>query len=300
MGYGESKFLKRIVSGIMLTLMLVGSTLVGLRSVTLVAANPIPVPTLIMPEEYINATMSLVDGELLAKVNGTYPFYNVYYDTVRMDYPLPPNPTNISVRMNETSLDWTYDNITYPTVIGDWPMINWTISPVPHYFVMKTSYEHPIPVVNGSRTFLYAMGTGRFLTTYAKETTAYVNIRMEINYTNLDVYTIGHMNGTWTWKPANYTVIQEDTTNIIALNVTSSLFAPLKEDLMLTFSMKPTSPDLNGDGTVNMDDLVMAIDAFGAYPTHPRWNSNADINGDGRVDIADIVIILENFGKHYP
>lgn len=299
---GKRRLLKRTVPRILLALMLVGSTIPEVRFVAFVTANPIPIPTLSMPEEYINATLSVVDGKLFARVDGIYPFHNVNYTTVRMDYPAPPDATNISVKMNETSLEWTYDNATYPTVIGDWPMINWTISSLPNfaYFTIETSYEHHIPITNGTRTFLYAMGTGRFLKTYAKQTTAYVNIRMETNYTDLDVYTIGYVNGAWTWKPANYTVIQEDTTEIITLNVTSSMFNPLIEDLMLTFSMKPASPDINEDGTVNMDDLVATLNAFGTYPTHPRWNPIADVNGDGKADMGDIIIILANFGKHYP
>jgi len=198
-------------------------------------ANPIPTPTLIMPEEYINVAISLIDENLLAKVDGTYPFLNLDYDTVRMDYPLPPNATNVSVKMDETLLDWTYNNKNYSTVIGDWPMINWTISLTPFQnFTIKTYYEHHVPIIDGNYTFLYAMGTGRYLDTYAKETTAYVNIRMEANYTNLHVYTVGFTNGTWTWNPINYTIITDNTSDIITVEVVSGPFAPLVEDLLIT------------------------------------------------------------------
>jgi parallel beta-helix repeat protein len=67
--------------------------------------------------------------------------------------------------------------------------------------------------------------------------------------------------------------------------------------------MKPYVPllgDLNGDNTVNMQDVIAVLDAFGSYPSHPRWNPIADINSDGRIDMEDIIIVLTNFGQHYP
>jgi len=60
------------------------------------------------------------------------------------------------------------------------------------------------------------------------------------------------------------------------------------------------SPDLNGDGKVDIKDIAQAALAFGSYPSHPRWNPSADINQDGRVYIKDLAIIAKNFGKKYP
>lgn len=212
------------------------SMIVGSQFITSVEANPIPFPILLMPEEYINVTISLVGENLVAKVEGIYPFSNLEYEAVEMDYPLPPNATNISVKMDEALLDWTHNNKNYSTVIGDWPMINWTISPLSLWenFTIITHYEHPIPIINGNYTFLYAMGTGRYLDTYAKKTTAHINIHLETNYTNLHVYTIGFTNGTWTWNPANHTITTENTSDIITLEVVSRPFAPLVEDLLVT------------------------------------------------------------------
>jgi len=55
--------------------------------------------------------------------------------------------------------------------------------------------------------------------------------------------------------------------------------------------------DINDDGVVNMEDLIIAFQAFGSFPGHPRWNSLADINGNGKVDAADIYIIAKHFGE---
>ena len=55
--------------------------------------------------------------------------------------------------------------------------------------------------------------------------------------------------------------------------------------------------DLNIDGKVDIQDVVVAAKAFGSYLGHPRWNPLADINKDGIVNVIDIVLIAKNFGK---
>jgi hypothetical protein len=46
-----------------------------------------------------------------------------------------------------------------------------------------------------------------------------------------------------------------------------------------------------------MYDAIQEASAFGCYPGHPLWNSDADLNQDGIVDIYDIIIMAGNFGK---
>jgi hypothetical protein len=55
--------------------------------------------------------------------------------------------------------------------------------------------------------------------------------------------------------------------------------------------------DLNLDRTVDISDAILAALAFGSYPGHPDWNSQADLNHDSIVDIFDIIILANNFGK---
>jgi len=55
--------------------------------------------------------------------------------------------------------------------------------------------------------------------------------------------------------------------------------------------------DVNGEGKVDMSDVMTLVNAFGSYPGHPRWNPDYDLNQDGRIDLADIVLALMNFGK---
>ena len=49
--------------------------------------------------------------------------------------------------------------------------------------------------------------------------------------------------------------------------------------------------DVNGDGKVNILDLVFVANAFDEY------NANADVNGDGVVSILDLVLVASAFGN---
>ena len=53
--------------------------------------------------------------------------------------------------------------------------------------------------------------------------------------------------------------------------------------------------DVNGDGTVNIDDLIAWDAAYGSIQGDPNWNAQADINGDGVVDSLDGYLILQNY-----
>jgi len=58
--------------------------------------------------------------------------------------------------------------------------------------------------------------------------------------------------------------------------------------------------DINGDGTVDIEDIVTCALAFGSKPGYSNWNPVADLNQDGLIDIFDIVTVAINFGKKYP
>jgi len=214
---------------------------INVQFISLVTANPIPFPALMMPYEYIDATISLDDGVMKAKVNGTYTFENHGYDNVTMDYPVPPDSQGFSVKLGNTSLDWDYTGSNYSTVIGDFPMIRWFIKPLPADFNVTTYYEHPVPLLVGNYAFLYAMGTGRFLADWPKLTTACVKIRISMDVIScicpktINLYTIEHSNGTWIWKPAEYTVTPENGTWKITSTFQSDFLEPLVDDLLLTF-----------------------------------------------------------------
>jgi len=64
-------------------------------------------------------------------------------------------------------------------------------------------------------------------------------------------------------------------------------------------SLEIDLPDVNGDGLVDIFDLVAVALAYGSKPNDPNWNSNADLNDDGLVDIFDLVIVSAHYGAEY-
>jgi len=72
--------------------------------------------------------------------------------------------------------------------------------------------------------------------------------------------------------------------------------------------MKPWTPiipkgpcDLNGDGKVNIYDVVIACASYGSKEGKPNWNQFADLAPPyGIINIYDIVTIAVNCGKTYP
>ncbi|MBT9153301.1 MAG: Cellulosomal-scaffolding protein A [Firmicutes bacterium] len=57
------------------------------------------------------------------------------------------------------------------------------------------------------------------------------------------------------------------------------------------------SGDLNGDGKIDIFDVVILSNAFGSALGQPHWDVRADLNLDGRVDILDVVAVTRNFGR---
>ncbi len=49
-------------------------------------------------------------------------------------------------------------------------------------------------------------------------------------------------------------------------------------------------PDINGDGYVNVTELLVVIDQWGLT------NSPADVNYDGIVDVSDLLVVVGSWG----
>ncbi len=240
---------------IMVVLLFMFFVVLGTRFNAFLHANPIPVPSLWMEWEYIDATISQINGVPWAAVDGEYPFNNTGVNNVTMYYPVPPaSPAEkISVKMDDTPLSWSYCEPPkiYPTVVGDFPMIHWVISPVPANFTIKTHYEHPLPLINGNYSFLYATGTGRYLgEPYAKYTIAYVKIYVSYDVAPeegyINVYTIANVSGNWIWKPADYVITPEVGKWKITLTFISEYLHPLVEDTLVTIQNTIQSNPVGG------------------------------------------------------
>ncbi|MGB8780371.1 MAG: dockerin type I domain-containing protein [Candidatus Bathyarchaeia archaeon] len=123
--------------------------------------------------------------------------------------------------------------------------------------------------------------------------TAYANATI-VGSENVTLTASNSMTVTFTWN----------TTGFAVGNYTISAYAEpvpgetnVANNLLVDGTLRITLlGDVNGDGKVDMQDVMMLVNAFGSYPGHPRWNPDCDLNHDGRIDLADIVLALTNFG----
>jgi len=206
---------------------------------------PSNLPLITMPEEYLNYTITTINGSLWAKIDGTYPLHVLYWQgALPLVYPTPPGTTNISLKMDETELDWSNFTEIYPeavhyTALGNWPMINCTINAVPEYFTLKIHYEHPVTLINGSHTFLYDLNISPYLSEWSTKSTAYFTIRIETNYTSLQVNAIATEE---TLTPINYTTTADGMAKTVAFQIVSEYSKPLLGDILVTFTTANTQP----------------------------------------------------------
>lgn len=57
----------------------------------------------------------------------------------------------------------------------------------------------------------------------------------------------------------------------------------------------PIVGDLNGDGEVNLIDLVTLAALYGTTSADAEWNPIADLNTNNIVDLQDLVILGQNW-----
>jgi hypothetical protein len=58
--------------------------------------------------------------------------------------------------------------------------------------------------------------------------------------------------------------------------------------------------DINNDGRVTIQDLVILSRAYGSNSTSPNWNPLADFDGNGHVNQVDLYTIQEFYGHGIP
>ena len=97
-----------------------------------------------------------------------------------------------------------------------------------------------------------------------------------------------------------FEVLKANSTAVTLLDMSLSdvegvnLDSGLQSD-MLPLPISEAPVDVNGDGAVNILDLVFVAGHFGAPVTEA--NRAADVNGDGAINILDLTRIAQNFGK---
>ena len=101
---------------------------------------------------------------------------------------------------------------------------------------------------------------------------------------------VGSPPGTWGLAEMNVmdkaqNILRADFTEIVRFEITD---APIY-----------AQADVNQDGTVNVQDLVLVANKIG-QPGTADAELNADINADGTVNILDLVQVATNFGEESP
>ena len=101
---------------------------------------------------------------------------------------------------------------------------------------------------------------------------------------------VGSIPGTWGLAEMNVhdkaqNTLRADFTEIVRFEITD---APIY-----------AQSDVNQDGTVNIQDLVLVANEIG-HPGPQNAGANADINADGTVNILDLVQVANNFGGGAP
>jgi hypothetical protein len=104
---------------------------------------------------------------------------------------------------------------------------------------------------------------------------------------------------TWThWTPHNSPLTHWQVVDVEFDNDGDLWASPMSEGVV-EIDLEPVNPqtpgDVNGDGVVNVDDLLAVITGWGACPT-PPVPCPADVTGDGAVNIDDLLMVITNWG----
>jgi len=91
----------------------------------------------------------------------------------------------------------------------------------------------------------------------------------------------------------NYTIAAEASTVTDETDTTNNLFADGPVKVVIR-------GDRDGNGVVNILDIIAVASAFGSTPESPRWNILGDLNGDGRITVNDLILIARSFGQKWP
>jgi hypothetical protein len=223
------------------------------------AANPTgEIPPLSMPLEHVNYTLTTLNGEAWAVIDGEYPI-SIQTAACNFDgylpmlYPMPPGTTHIHVYLDDTEVDWSKYTQNFPdalhqTALGAWGMIYAPLTVSEDDFTLKIHYEHPLQTANASTLlFLYDLNISPYLTPEKPESTCIFTVRGEGNFSGLQVYTAPPESVPIQWKPLNYTTTQDENGEV------------------LTITMHSTYEQFVGEGLPG--DLVVAFSAADAYPS---------------------------------
>ena len=72
------------------------------------------------------------------------------------------------------------------------------------------------------------------------------------------------------------------------------LISPLS---LFSQDSSPPSPDFDGNGTVDIPDFLLFVDAFGSKAGEAKYESKYDLDGNGEIGVGDFLIFVDSFGR---
>lgn len=233
-------------------------TMVPQRLIAKASSDQSFIPTLAMPKEYINYTITSNNEQLWAKIYGKYPINvtNPKNEMVsfQMFYPIPLNTKNIKITLNKQEVDWfnytqKLPNTIHHTAIGNWPMIQCTLENVSNSFLLEIQYEHPIQKINGKYVFLYDLNISPYLSIENPNSAAYFTLIFQIDITEIQAFTA---KTDTSWNPIEFAE-KQNSAKVVTIQIESFYSKPLLGDLIVSFNY----PDLLA--TQNIFVIVVSL-----------------------------------------
>jgi hypothetical protein len=181
---------------------------------------------------------------------------------------------------------------------------------------MEMCYVKDVKVYNNT---IWTDSGSFFRTFQFNDTTAIPNTNLQLAYNiirgNFNDFTSGRYTSTgdikgnvpqpnWFWDPASGNL--HLTKYATAAIDHATLLADAPSDLDVQARPIGSTPDvgadefaagdLNGDGHVDVVDLLTMVYTFGKSVGEPGYDPVADLSGDGTVDVLDLLIFIETWG----
>jgi hypothetical protein len=99
---------------------------------------------------------------------------------------------------------------------------------------------------------------------------------------------------------ATFIVSQNLRCGNLSLVVTGQLYYLLSFNESFGLRISNLPGDLDCDGQVTDHDVSLIALAYNSLCSYPNWNENADANGDGMVNLVDLVTMAQHYGQHCP
>jgi hypothetical protein len=303
---------KRIFSGISMMLLLIGMLTLAFNiqvvraQGTVQAQNSMQLPYPGYP------LVGVYPYNITCTVNETFTISVIAYNLTNVQVPDPYNPLTMIPLGNLYGFDvqFTWD----PTIIH---CVSHTVT------APFESYSTPIPpspyagILHGYGTGNTSLWTVRDVVNESGIADAIApDVRAWFSYVTLFRASVFNGNGTictMTFKalkkgqsPVQIAYAMLSDVHSFAIGFSLNMLHqgwlnPPRSGMVTTEDLIPRGPgDVNGDGGVDILDVVLAATSYGSIQGSPNWNPAADlVSPYGKIDILDLVTITCHYGQKY-